>query len=284
MSYSTTRTFPALYAFATIFMAACGDSSGPGSVDANGALQSLALGLQGVGGVGTPTTPLANASFGGLAPLLDKVTVSIDGRPQGMYALGLAESFPDGTCEEDLFTNILLPEPGVCTPPQLGLAVIFWQAHSAAEPPDRLIVLIASVGTSDFDLFAAVSQFPAFALYAEGRDSLWSSLSGTLNSQVSATSQTCDLPLPFYAKSGTCSIATFSESGSIVFEPLSLNETTIGLGTSTARLNLVIPQTSLHGVWQAITEIQPIPLTANRTASVRLLANRLVEARINPAR
>lgn len=259
-------------------MAACGDSSGPGLVDANAALQSLVLGLQGVGGVGTPTTPLADASFGGLAPLLDQVTINIDGKPQGMYALGLRESFPAGTCEEDLFTNIFPPEPGVCTPPQLGLAVIFWQAHSASEPPDRLLVLIADVGTTDFDILSGVDVLPALALYAEGQDNLWSSLSGTLVSQVSATNQSCNFPLPPYAKSGTCSIATFDESGSIVFEPIDFNV------ASTQRLNIVIPHTSLHGLWQAVTEVQPIPITPNRLASVRLLAIRLVEARINSAR
>ena len=282
MRYSTTKKFPAFFAVATIFMAACGDSSGPGSVDANGALQSLVLALQGVGGVGTPTTPLPDASFGGLAPLLDQVTINIDGKPRGMYALGLRKSFPAGTCEENLFTNVLPPEPGACTPPRLGLTVIFWQAHSASKPPDRLLILIADVGTSDFDFLSLSAGLPAFAIYAQGQDSLWSSLSGTLNSQVSATNQTCNFPLPFYAKSGTCSIATFDESGSIVFEPFSFDGVLNGSGTK--RLNLVIPPASLHGVWQAITEVQPIPLTANRIGSLRLLANRLVEARINPAR
>lgn len=278
MRFSKTKGFPALFAFATIFMAACSDSSGPGSVDANGALQSLALGLQGVGGIGTPTTPLPDASFGGIAPLLDQVTVNIDGNPQVMYGLGLRETFPAGTCEENLFTNIFPPEPGVCTPPQLGLAVVLWQPRSASQPPDRLIILIADVGTSDFDFLSAVDGLPAIALYIDGPETIWSSLSGTLNSQVSATNQTCNFPLPLYAKSGTCSIATFQESGSIVLEPLDLN------GPSTKRLNIVIPQTSLHGLWQAITEVQQVPLTANRIASVRLLANRLIEARINPAR
>ena len=83
MTFSKTRAFPALIIFAAAIVSGCGgsDSSGPGSgtIDSNAALQSLSIGLQGVGGLGSPTTPEANASFGGIAPLLDQVTVTIDG-------------------------------------------------------------------------------------------------------------------------------------------------------------------------------------------------------------
>ncbi|PYO04774.1 MAG: hypothetical protein DMD30_15140, partial [Gemmatimonadetes bacterium] len=97
MIFSKARIYPTLVVLAAIIVSGCGsDSTGPGSIDSNAALQSLALGLQGVNGVGSPTTPEVNASFGGIAPLLDQVTVTIDGASQGMYALGLRETFPAG--------------------------------------------------------------------------------------------------------------------------------------------------------------------------------------------
>ena len=49
----------------------------------------------------------------------------LDGAAQGMYAIGLRESFPAGTCEETLFIDPLFPpEPGVCTPPGLGVVTL----------------------------------------------------------------------------------------------------------------------------------------------------------------
>ena len=284
MTFSRTRAFPALIIFAAAIVSGCGgsDSSGPGSgtIDSNLALQSLSIGLQGVGGLGSPTTPEANASFGGIAPLLDQVTVTIDGASQGMFALGLRETFPAGTCEETLFVGSFQPVPGTCTPPELEVAVILWQAHSATQPPDRLILVVADAGTSNFDFASPpVDATPAVALYMEGANNLWSSLSGTITSQITASSQTCSLPLPPYAKSGTCSIATFNEQGSIVLEPFSLNV------PSTQRKSLVIPSISLHGLWLAISEVQTVPVTADRLIP-GLLAARLmrVAPRLTPAR
>ncbi|MDP9203206.1 MAG: hypothetical protein M3P26_14920 [Gemmatimonadota bacterium] len=284
MIFAKVRTFPALVAFAAVLMSACGsDSTGPGSVDTNAALQSLALGLQGLGGIGSPTAPEPNPSFGGIAPLLDQVTVTMDGAPQEMFALGLRQTFPPGTCEETLFLDPAFPpEPGVCTHPPLELTVILWASHSASQPPDRMILLAADEGTANFD-FASSVELPALALYLEGEDDLWVSLSGTLVSQIARTSQTCDLPLPPYAKSGTCNIATFDEQGSIVFERLAY------AGPYPEPLSLVIPRQTLHGLWLAISEVQPITLTANRLTSVRpltarIIGERLAAGRLVPAR
>ena len=280
MTLSNARALPALMIFAAAMVSGCGsDSSGPGSIDSNAALQSLSIGLQNAGGLGSATTPETNATFGGIAPLLDQVTVTIDGASQGMFALGLRETFPAGTCQEALFVTSFPPPAEICTPPQLELAIILWQAHSATQPPDRMIIIVADAGTTNFD-FASIpfGETPAVALYREGANNIWSSISGTLTSQTAATSQTCSLPLPPYAKSGTCSIATFSEQGSIVFEPFSLNL------PSTQRKTLVIPSISLHGLWIAISEIQAVPLTANRLIPGRTLAARLLAARVTPAR
>jgi hypothetical protein len=290
MILSKARAFSALILCATSILSACGsDSTGPGDVDSNAALQSLSLGLQGFSGAGSPTTPAINGSLGAIAPLLGQVTVNIDGVPQGMFALGVRMTFPPGTCEENLFVGTLPPEPGACTSPELGLLVLLWQAHSARRPPDRMIIIVADEGTTNFDFeSAALDVIPGLALYVEGTTNLWSSISGTLATQVTGSSQTCTMQLPPYVKSATCNIATFNEQGSIVFEPFSANAPT------TQRTTLVIPSSSVHGLWLAITEVQPTPLTMNRLgAALRLpaealspqfLAAKIRSARLTPAR
>jgi hypothetical protein len=256
------RSLRGIVAAAGLFVpiSACSDSTGPGNVDSNAALQSLALGMGSLFVVASPTGAPADRSFGGIAPLLDQVDVTIDGRSHTMFALGLRETFPDGTCEEDLFIFPgFPPEPGVCTPPPAGLVVIMWQSHSASAPPDRLVLMVADVGTSDFStsdigfLYGPTPTTinPALAMYLEGEDSFWMSQSGSLTSQVAATNQSCNLPLPPYAKAGTCSVATFDEQGAIMFEEFT--ET----GPGTRQRNLTIPRQTIHGLWQVITETQP---------------------------
>ena len=268
MIASKARIHAALLVFATAFISACGsDSTGPGSIDSNAALQSLSLGLQGMGGVGSPTAPEINASFGGIAPLLDQVTVTVDGSSQTMFGLGLRETFPEGTCLETLYVDPAFPPlPGVCTPPPTGLVVVLWQSHSASRPPDRMVVIVADTGTKNFDPESGSGSYQLpldfqFALYVEGEDNVWGSLSGTLTSRVAATTQSCDLPLPPYAKAGVCNIATFDEQGSIVFEPF------LSDAPSTRRLNLAIPRQTLHGLLLAISEVQPISIPTNWTTS-----------------
>ena len=256
------RISSALVVMATAFISACGsDSTGPGSIDSNAALQSLSLGLQ---GVGVPAVPQSNASFGGIAPLLDQVTVTIDGASQTMFGLGLRETFPEGTCFEALYVDpVFPPEPGVCTPPPTSLIVVLWQSHSANRPPDRMVVILADTGTKNFDFASddlgseASYELPLdfiLALYVQGEDDIWGSLSGSLTSHVAATTQGCDLPLPPYAKAGVCNIATFDEQGSIVFEPFQYD------APSTRRLTLAIPRQTLHGLLLAISEVQPITI------------------------
>jgi hypothetical protein len=255
------RVLPAITIFAAMFIVGCGsDSTAPGSVDANTALQSLALGLQSILSTGDPTAPDLSTSLGAVAPLLSQVSVTINGASQNMFAFGMRETFPVGTCEETLFVDPQFPpEPGVCTPPAQGLSLILWQSHAANEPPDRMVLIVADTGASNFDFGSqAVEVSPAFAIYIEGQDNILGSLSGILTSQTSGGSQTCNIPLPPYAKSGACSIATFDEQGSIVFEPFTLD------APSTQRLTIAIPHQTLHGLWLAISEVQSVPFTANR--------------------
>lgn len=246
-----------------VSISGCSDSTGPGNLDPNAALQSLALVMGSVGQVASPYGPSMDASFAEIAPLLDQIDITIDGRSQTMFALGLRETFPAGTCLENVFIDpdpLYPPLPGQCTPPPLGLVVLLWQSHSASAPPDRLMVIVGDVGTTDFELpsdfTSETSDMPAVAMYLEGEDNFWFSVSGTLTSQVAATSQSCGLPLPPYAKSGSCSVATFDEQGTITFEGFS--ET----GPTTRLLNVTIPRQTIHGLWQTITETQPFTFPA----------------------
>ena len=257
------RNASAILAVATVFLSACGsDSTGPGSLDANAALQSLALGLSQFLGAEAPTTAEASVTLNAIAPVLHQATVTIDGSSQSMYAIGFRQSFPDGTCEEALFIDPLFPpQPGVCTPPALEVELLLWQSHSASQPPDRLILVSAEVGTTNFDVGTttfdvSTQNLPGDAFYAEGQDKIFVSESGTLSSSVVGSNQTCNLPLPPYARSGTCSYARFTEQGSIVFSDFSLN------GTSNRTVNLVIPSITLDGLWLAVSEVQAVPLTS----------------------
>lgn len=234
-------------------LGACGgsDSTAPApSVDSNAALQSLALGLGSLT-VASPTGPLGDASFGGIAPLLDQINVTIDGTSQSMFALGLRESYPPGTCEESINASIP-PIPGVCTLPEPQIVFILWQSRAANVPPDKMILILSDVGTTNFSPVSSQSgDIPmAVAIYVEG-SSLWISDSGSLSSAVASTGQTCSLPLPLYATGGTCSVATFDEQGAISFEPTSDV-------SGNAPVNLIIPRETVHGLWQALTGIQPV--------------------------
>lgn len=249
-------------AFAFLAVSACSsDSTGPSNLDATSALKSLAIGLERMGTAGSTATLTMNPSFGGIAPFLNQVTVNIDGSSQTMFGFALRETFPDGTCWESIFTNVVPADPTVCTPPPLGVGLMLWQSHSASEPPDRIAIIAADAGTSNFSFDPASPSFPGIAIYVEGQNNFWASESGTLTSTVSATSQSCDIPLPPYAKSGHCNIATFDEQGSIVLTSFDMTNAASLTGPTRT---LTIPNQSLHGLWMAVTEIQPIGLTAAR--------------------
>jgi len=135
-----------------------------------------------------------------------------------------------------------------------------------------MILIVADAGTSNFDFSSSsLDALPAFAIYVQGQDNVWASLSGTLTSQISGGAQTCNIPLPPYAKSGACSIATFDEQGSIVFETFTLDAPT------TQRLTIAIPHQTLHGLLLAISEVQSVPFSANRltTGFLRARLNQL---------
>ncbi|HEV2017413.1 MAG TPA: hypothetical protein VGQ98_03795 [Gemmatimonadaceae bacterium] len=247
----TRKRATAACAVLLLSLAACGsDSTGPSNtLDATAALQSLALGM-GTDGTSTVYGPSSLAS---LASQLDQINVTIDGKSQSMFALGLRESYPTGTCTETLIVDPLIPNsPGQCTPPPFEFALILWQSHSATTPPDRLALIAGNVGTINFeDLTTLNGAAPGFAIYTAGQNDVWLSVSGTLTSNVSSTSQSCAIPLPPFAKSGSCNVATFDEEGTINLEPI----------TGTTNATLVIPRHTIHGIWQTITETQTVTLT-----------------------
>jgi len=256
-------------AFAVVSMAACSDSTGPTSLDSSSALQSLSIGLTQFGDAGSPTAAETKATFDAIAPLLDKVSVTFDGVPQEMYALALRETVPPGTCEEAVFIDPQFPPPpGQCTPLQLGVATLLWQTRSASRAPDKLIMIAADVGTNDFDLStitldvnsnsAPAQPFPAFAIYIAGQDKLFAAESGTITTNVTSTGTSCDIPLPPYATSATCSVATFAESGQIVMAEFGID------GPTNKTLSLGIPSITMDGLWIDITAVQPVSFAFNR--------------------
>ncbi|MGH7605203.1 MAG: hypothetical protein ACRENK_14570 [Gemmatimonadaceae bacterium] len=258
----------AAYAAVILSLAACGsDSTGPGNLDAHSAVQSLSIGLAGLSGIQSPDAATFAGSLGNMEPLLDQVSVDIGGTTRSMFALGMRQSFPTGTCVEDVFVDPSVPpDPAVCTPLSLGVVLVFWQSHAASAPPDRLLVVLADQGTSDFSFLSDVAgEVPGLAIYLEGNniDNAWFSDAGTLTTNVASTGAGCTIPLPPYAKSATCSIATFQESGGLTFE--NLNDAT----TTSASLAVTIPTSTLHGIWEAITETQPVIITAGAVSALR---------------
>jgi hypothetical protein len=131
--------------------------------------------------------------------------------------------------------------------------LLLWQSHSAGAPPDRLILIAADEGTANFD-FTSATSFPGVAFYLEG-NTFWVSSTGTMSSQVASAGTSCTVPLPAYAKSATCSVATFTEAGTITFE------TDPDVSPAARRILTIAPQT-FDGVWLAITELQPLSLPA----------------------
>lgn len=259
-SVSPKRFFLAL---ALTGLAGCGDSSGPIAVDDEAALRSLSLGL----GRGSPGLPFAlrPTALGTSARGIDQIDVSINGTTNRMYALGLRITYPAGTCVESMVVVASFPSPaGQCTPPPLGLVLVLWQTSSGSRPPEKMAFISADVGTTSFANFSDPSSdftfFPAFAMYIDNREELWTSVGGSLTSQVSATNETCNVAPPAFASQSTCHYATFDESGQITFERFDF--TVFGPGASSTRetLDLAIPRQSIRGILQAVTQIRPVTI------------------------
>jgi hypothetical protein len=240
-------------------ISACSDSTGP-TVSARDALQSLALGIASFNEPGTPGASTLGGALTVMEPLLDRVNVSINGSSHAMYGFGVRETFPAGTCMENLFVDPNFPPPpDVCTPANLGAILVFWESHAANQVPDRMLLVTTDEGTTDFssNFTDPLVAFPSVGIYVEGPDKIYFSNSGNLSSHIASTGQGCSVPLPPYAKSATCNIATFDETGSIVFELLTDSD----IGSGAADRTITIPSQTLHGMWEQITETQPVTVT-----------------------
>jgi hypothetical protein len=249
MSFKKVRALPgatAACAGLLLSLSACvtTDTFGPtGPFDNTGALQSLVLGIGPTGAsdiFGPPVT-----SLGSLASHLDQVNVTINGVAQTMFALGLQENYPAGTCVETLI--VTTSPPGTCTPLPYSLGVILWQSHAANATPDRLAFMIGNPGTNDFLNPGTGVSYPLGVYFELGND-IWDSQSGTLTSNMAATTETCAVPIPRYATAGSCSFATFDVQGTINLVPRS----------STTPVTIVIPRQTFHGMLQTITAVQAI--------------------------
>lgn len=257
------RSKSVVLAFAFAGLAGCADSTGPGSIDDADAMRSLSLGLR---STATMPLPLSPSGLGTGAHGIDRIDVVINGVTQSMYALGLRVTYPVGTCLETIIGFSTLENlRQTCTAPPLGLVLALWQTRSGSRPPDRMVLVVADVGTAifspDFGMLATegydYTSFPPFAIHVNAGEEFWMSVGGTLNSQVTATTETCDVPAPPFAKSSTCNVATFAEAGQITFERFDFTLFGPG-GPQRQTMELVIPSQSVRGILQGITEIQPI--------------------------
>ena len=157
-----------------VTLAACGsDSTGPQTTDTDGALQSLAIGLGGLSGVGSSVTFQMGNSASKLGQFVDQAQVTIGGKSYTMNALGVRESFPPGTCLEKLFVTPSLLDPNIpCADPMLTTSLIFWQSSSRSAPPDRLLIVAGDPGTIDFSFLQSIASSTSnlgLSMYLDGK-------------------------------------------------------------------------------------------------------------------
>ncbi len=255
-----------------MFFTACNDSSAPTSLDASSALESLAIGLTQLNEAGKPVPSGLKTSFDAISSQLDRVSVTVDGVPQRMYGLSIRETFPAGTCVETIDSS--LPGlPGVCTPLKTGITTLLWQTRSPSKAPDKLIMIISDIGSSEFDHSTVTITLPsngspeiapllfdAFAMYVTG-GKLFGAKSGTITTGMTSSESTCDSPLPPYVKAQTCHLATFTLSGTIGMGEFATQ------GPTARTLSLRIPSIVMDGLWIDITSVQPITLSTDRSGA-----------------
>jgi hypothetical protein len=258
-----------LSVFGILAIVACGGDSTapvvPTGLSSQDALQSLTKGLTAVSA--STASPDAGLTLAMLPPVsavaglsLSQASVSVDGAPVHVFALARRVVYPTGTCLEQLLGVSNFTNPDSCTGLPGALSVVLWQTSSASQPPDRVAVLIADVGTVSFanpssldDPFTGGGAFPPIGLYLERGGSVWLSSGGSISSTVTATGQTCTMPPPVFAKSATCGLGSFLETGSITFSPLEL-----GSAAPTGTHTLVISSQTLNGIIQTVAETVPL--------------------------
>jgi len=251
---------------------ACGGDStnptAPPGISNQAALQSLATGLAAVGA--SSTSPEEGLTLAMLPPVssvaglsLSQVSISMDGTPVQVFALARRVIYPNGTCLEQLLGVSNFGNPGSCTGLPGALSLILWQTSSGSQAPDRVAVLLVDAGTSSFanpssfdDSFVGGGAFPPVGFYLERSGAVWLTSGGSITSTVTATGQACTMPLPVFAKSATCGLGSFLETGSVTFSPLDL-----GGVTATGTHSVVISSQTLNGIIQTVAETIPLGST-----------------------
>jgi hypothetical protein len=102
--------------------------------------------------------------------------------------------------------------------------LVLWQTQSATRSPDRVVAVVADVGTmsfSDPNSFASPTGagLPPVALYMEQSGAMWLASSGNLLTSVAAAPESCPAPQAAFVASATCSLGTFGAVGKITFSP-----------------------------------------------------------------
>jgi hypothetical protein len=257
----------------TVATIACGgDSSGPtapSQLSGRDALQSLTRGLTTFDQSSASSADIVSLS---VLPLttssqtvpVGQITVTVDGSQVQMFAVAQRVVYPSGSCLEQLAGISNLANPGSCTGIPGALSLILWQTSSASQTPDRMIVVLANVGTSHFTSLAGIDStflgggdFPSIAFYAQGTG-IWVASGGDITSAVTATTQACPAIPPLFAKSVTCAIGSFAESGGLTFSPVD-----VGHGAPTGSHTIAISAQTLNGMIQTVTAVVPIGFPTN---------------------
>ena len=253
-----------------VVVACGGDSTNPtapiGPTD-QAALQSLTMGMAAV----TASAASSDAGFalGMLPPVsaftdqrLSQTSITVDGTPVQVFALARRVTYPSGTCLEQLLGISNFANPGSCTSFPGVLSLILWQTSSASQAPDRVVVILADAGNASFaglsssgDPFLTGTVFPPIGIYLERSGAVWLASGGSLSSTVTATGQTCTMAPPIFAKSATCGMGSFLETGSIAFSPLEL-----GGVTTTGTRSVAISAQTLSGMIQTVTATTPVSI------------------------
>lgn len=244
-------------------LAACGGdrATSPAPVsplNPGDALTSLANGMSGVSGSAIPAgSTLASGALATLpASAVGQVTVQLDGAATTMFALALRTTYPAGTCLEQLASALKLSSGSACTSPPGGLMLMLWQTQGARVAPDRIVLIMADLGTANFANLSSLTDFtpgaafPALALYLERSGAIWLANAGSVSSAATPSAGTCTAPRVAFIATATCSFATFAASGHISFAPIPFG----GSGASGSH-SLSIAATAIPGIVTNVTAI-----------------------------
>ncbi|MGI8510827.1 MAG: hypothetical protein ACR2MQ_16080 [Gemmatimonadaceae bacterium] len=246
-----------------IAVAACGGDNGtsprPASpLNTGDALASLANGMDGVSGSVLPAgSTLTSGALSALpSAAVGQATVQLDGIPTTLFALGMRTTYPAGTCLERLVGAPSISSGTSCTAPPGGLMLILWQTESASLAPDRIILIMADLGSVNFaDLsnataFVPGASFPPIAIYLERSGALWFANAGSLSSAAVSTAGTCTTPRVGFIAAATCGFATFASTGHISFAPLPFTGS-----ATTGSHSLDISASAIPGIVTNVTSI-----------------------------